>query len=221
MIPIPAQPLTLQPCLQNPAHVFFSLLGVMTAISRADEVLNSKLSALLLPAGGLGNSAIGSISSKTLLVKGDAARHFEIGMIISGRGVLPNTKIVTLGNFKDNVSCCTVSISQKVAETTIFGSWRFTRSLYIVILQTFVLWWYWKDIMAVSETLLVLLNVNYEFVVGLRPLVIFVAVLLFDANFVFSKGLRYIIILFSKASRVHEKFFQSGDQQQSLIKFYS
>ncbi len=73
-------------------------------------------------------------------------------------------------------------------------------SIYFLTIQHFVLWWYWKDIMDFSGRTLTWLGADFEFVKGLRPLAIIFLVLLFDAMFVFSKGLAHVISIFSTVS---------------------
>ncbi len=73
-------------------------------------------------------------------------------------------------------------------------------SIYFLTMQHFVLWWYWKDIMDFSGRALTWFSADFEFVKGLRPLAIIVLVLLFDATFVFSKGLAHVISIFSTVS---------------------
>ncbi len=73
-------------------------------------------------------------------------------------------------------------------------------SIYVLTMQYFVLWWYWKDIMGFSGRTLTWLGADFEFVKGLRPLAIIFLVLLFDATFVFSRGLARVISIFSTVS---------------------
>ena len=73
-------------------------------------------------------------------------------------------------------------------------------SIYFLTMQHFVLWWYWKDIMEFSGRTLTWLGADYVFLKGLRPLAIIFLVLLFDATFVFSRGLAHVISIFSTVS---------------------
>ena len=73
-------------------------------------------------------------------------------------------------------------------------------SINFLTMQLFVLWWYWKDIMDFSGRTLTRLGADFEFVKGLRPLAIIFLLLLFNATFVFSRGLAHVISIISAVS---------------------
>ena len=176
--------------------------GVAAALQWANDELNSKFVAVFISpkSGAVGR---GSISATTLtitsVVGGSSA--FEVGMIISGPEVAPATWIVSrTGTTRRNCERYTVSCSQHVAECQITGKFYVMNSIYFLMLQQLVLWWYWKDLLEFATQALTWLNVDFEFLVGLRPFMIIFLAVLFDATFVFSNGLGHVVSIFSKVS---------------------
>lgn len=66
-------------------------------------------------------SATGSISGTTLTVSAVASGSLQVGDLISGTGVAPNTVITALGTGVGNTGTYTVNNSQTVSSTTLTG----------------------------------------------------------------------------------------------------
>lgn len=175
--------------------------GVATALHWANDELNSKfVSVFISPKSGAAGK--GSISSTTLTVTSvvGGSSAFEVGMIISGPEVATATWIVSRVGKDRKGERFIVSRSQHVAECQITGKFYVMNSIYFLLLQQLVLWWYWKDLLEFSTQALTWLNVDFEFLVGLRPFMIIFVAVLFDATFVFTNGLGHVVSIFSKVS---------------------
>jgi hypothetical protein len=143
-----------------------------------------------------------SISGTTLTVTGFAAESsmVEVGMNITGAGVSPSTWILERVSGKGGEGTYTVSVRQNVAETEIKGEFYLMNSVYTLMLQQFVIWWYWKDIMEFSEQMLVWLGADFDYLKGLRPIMIISVVIVFDSTFVFTKGLGHFVTIVDTVS---------------------
>ncbi len=171
----------------------------MDALRWANQKLNSKLVSTLI---GPNTDAAGeaSISSTKLTVTSveNVESQFQPGMIVTGPGIAPSTWIVAqIDSGVAGIGTYTVSVSQNVAKTKIVGQFYFMNSIYVLVLQFYVIWWYWAHLMKFNVSVLKLLRVDFEFFVGLRPVAIILSVILFDVNFVFVRGLRHFVSIFN------------------------
>ncbi len=118
-------------------------------------------------------------------------------MIVTGPGIAPSTWIVAqLDSGVAGIGTYTVSVSQNVAKTKIIGQFYFMNSVYALVLQFYVIWWYWPHLMKFNASVLKLLRVDFEFFMGFRPVTIIFSVILFNVNFVFVRGLRHFVDIF-------------------------
>ena len=181
---------------QTPSHPFYAFAGFLSALRWANKMLNQKLVSILLRPKSVARGKA-SISATTLTVTGFAAESsmFEVGMNITGAGVSPSTWILARVSGKGGEGTYTVSVRQNVAETEIKGEFYLMNSIYTLMLQQFVLWWYWKDIMEFSGQMLIWLGADFDYLKGLRPIMIISVVIVFDATFVFTKGLGHFVAI--------------------------
>jgi len=169
------------------------------ALRWANQKLNSKLVSSLI---GPNTDAAGeaSISSTKLTVTSveNVDSQFKAGMIVTGPGIAPSTWIVAqLDSGVAGIGTYTVSVSQNVAKTKIIGQFYFMNSIFVLVLQYFVIWWYWAHLMKFNASVLKFLRVDFEFFMGFRPVTIIFSVILFNVNFVFVRGLRHFVSIFN------------------------